>query len=96
MGDVKKLYNAVVVDQELISQIWYTLDALGDPDVLSGSLDSFTELQENSKTLASVLAAKMAQQDCGLGDGVISFDSEALERWLSHVKTYLRIEENLA
>ncbi len=96
MGDVKKLYNAVVVDQEFISQVWYALDALGDPDVLSGSLDSFTELQENSKTLASILAAKMAQQDCGLGDSVISFDSEALERWLSVIRTYENIEENLA
>ena len=93
MGEVVKLHNSIVVDQEFISQIWYHLNILSRPKILEGSLTNFHETQEDAADLCSALAIKMAEQDCGLGDIVISSDPYALQEWLIPVKAFLKNQD---
>lgn len=92
MGELVRLHNAVVIDQEFISQLWYYLNTLSDPEVINGNLSDFTLIQQGAAEHCCALAIKMAEQDCGLGDSVIDQDRKALEEWLIPVKAYL--EEN--
>ena len=70
MGEVLKLGNSVVVDQDLISDTWCLLHELSDPEVLNRPLDQFTEIQETARYVSRQLALKMAQQDCALSETV--------------------------
>ena len=70
MGEVLKLGNSVVVDQDLISDTWCLLHELSDPEVLNRPLEQFEEVQASARDISRQLALKMAQQDCALSEAV--------------------------
>ena len=72
MGEVVKLGNSVVVDQEFISEVWCLLHELSDKSFLDRPLTDFQELQDHARSISRVLAAKMAQQDCALSKSIES------------------------
>jgi hypothetical protein len=70
MGEVVKLNNAVVVDQETVSELWYALYTLGDGKVLDRPLSEFHELQEHARFVCLKLTEKMVEQDCALSSEI--------------------------
>lgn len=59
MANVKKMFNAVTLDQEFASDIWFALyDAAQNPEA--------TGVDQGFMELADHLALKMYDQDCGL------------------------------
>jgi hypothetical protein len=70
MGEVVKLNNAVVVDQETVSELWYALYTLADGEVLDRPLSEFHKLQEHARFVCLSLTQKMVQQDCALSSEI--------------------------
>ena len=59
MAEVKKMFNAVTLDQEFASDVWFALyDAAQNPEA--------TGVDQGFMELADRLALKMYDQDCGL------------------------------
>lgn len=73
MGEVLKLGNSVVIDKDLVSEIWCLLHELSDPEVLNRPLEHFTEVQGSARHVSRELALKMAQQGCALSEAVKTF-----------------------
>jgi hypothetical protein len=68
MAELRKLKNAVVLDKELISDVWYFLHRLSDPDLLNKELSDFESLQKKGQDICVALSHRMAQQECPLSD----------------------------
>tara|TARA_R110002020_G_scaffold94037_3_gene226676 strand:+ start:1691 stop:1960 length:270 start_codon:yes stop_codon:yes gene_type:complete len=81
MGEVVKLGNSVVVDQELISEVWCALHELSDKSFLDRALSEFQESQDHARSLSRVLAMKMLQQECDLSKHIQSLDY--LNEWIT-------------
>ena len=73
MGEVLKLGNSVVIDQDLISETWCLLHELSNPEVLNRPLEQFEETQASARVISRQLALKMSQQDCALSEAVKTF-----------------------
>ena len=73
MGEVLKLGNSVVIDQDLISETWCLLHELSNPEVLNRPLEQFEEVQGTARSVSRQLALKMVQQDCPLSEAVKTF-----------------------
>lgn len=84
MGEVLKLGNSVVVDQDLISDTWCLLHELSDPEVLNRPLEQFEEVQGTARSVSRQLALKMAQQDCALSEAVKTFGY--LSEWTNSIE----------
>ena len=76
MGRVQKLKNAIVVDGDTISKVWWCLTQLADPDLLDNPLSEFEELQNFSRDLSRNVAIKMKLQECELSEDVVRFCDE--------------------
>ena len=81
MGRVQKLNNAIVVDEDTISSIWWCLNRLADPDLLDNPLSEFEELQAASRDLSRSVAIKMRLQKCELSEKVIEYDHDLLDEF---------------
>ena len=79
MGIVQKLNNAIVVDEDTISEIWWCLNRLSDHEVLALPLEDFEEIQTLCRALSRNVALKMRLQECQLSQNVISADRYSLE-----------------
>ena len=76
MGRVQKLKNAIVVDEDTISKVWWCLNQLAAPDLLDNPLSEFEELQNFSRELSRNVAIKMKLQECELSEDVVRFCDE--------------------
>ena len=76
MGRVQKLKNAIVVDEDTISKVWWCLNQLADQDLLDNPLSEFEELQNFSRELSRNVAIKMKLQECELSEDVVRFCDE--------------------
>ncbi len=70
MGKVVNLNNALVVDQDTASEVWYALYSLADAEVLDRPISEFQELQKHARFVCLSLTQKMAQQDCALSSSI--------------------------
>ena len=70
MGKVVNLNNALVVDQDTASEVWYALYSLADAEVLDRPISEFQELQKHARFVCMSLTQKMAQQDCALSSSI--------------------------
>ena len=70
MGKVVNLNNALVVDQDTASEVWYALYSLADAEVLDRPISEFQELQKHARFVCLSLTQKMAQQDCALSSAI--------------------------
>jgi hypothetical protein len=84
VGEVLKLGNSVVIDQDLISETWCLLHELSDPEVLNRPLEQFEEVQGTARGVSRQLALKMAQQDCALSEAVKTFGY--LSEWTNSIE----------
>ena len=76
MGRVQKLKNAIVVDEDTISKVWWCLNQLADPDLLDNPLSELEELQNFSRDLSRNVAIKMKLQECELSEDTVRFCDE--------------------
>ena len=76
MGRVQKLKNAIVVDGDTISKVWWCLHQLAAPDLLANPLSEFEELQNLGRDLSRNVAIKMKLQECELSEDVVRFCDE--------------------
>lgn len=81
MGRVQKLNNAIVVDEDTISKIWWCLNQLADPDLLENPLSEFEQLQEASRDLSRSIAIKMRLQECNLSEDLVNYDPDSLDEF---------------
>ena len=81
MGRVQKLNNAIVVDGDTISKIWWCLNQLADPDLLDNPLSEFEQLQEASRELSRNVAIKMKLQQCELSEDLLDYDPGSIEEF---------------
>ena len=70
MGKVVNLNNALVVDQDTASEVWYALYSLADAEVLDRPISEFQELQKHARFVCLSITQKMAQQDCALSSSI--------------------------
>ena len=70
MGEVVNLNNALVVDQDTASEVWYALYSLADAEVLDRPISEFQELQKHARFVCLSLTQKMALQDCALSSAI--------------------------
>ncbi len=70
MGKVVNLNNALIVDQDTASEVWYALYSLADAEVLDRPISEFQELQKHARFVCLSLTQKMAQQDCALSSSI--------------------------
>ena len=70
MGKVVNLNNALIVDQDTASEVWYALYSLADAEVLDLPLSEFKELQKHARFVCLSITQKMAQQDCALSSSI--------------------------
>ena len=73
MGKVVNLNNALVVDQDTASEVWYALYSLADAEVLDRPISEFQELQKHARFVCLSITQKMAQQDCALSSSIASW-----------------------
>ena len=64
MGKLVNLNNALIVDQDTASEVWYALYSLADAEVLDRPISEFQELQEEAANASRCIAIKMLQQNC--------------------------------
>ena len=67
MGKVVNLNNALIVDQDTASEVWYSL---ADAEVLDRPISEFQELQKHARFVCLSITQKMAQQDCALSSSI--------------------------
>ena len=70
MGKVVDLNNALIVDRDTASEVWYALYSLADAEVLDRPISEFQELQKHARFVCLSLTQKMAQQDCALSSSI--------------------------
>lgn len=70
MGKVVNLNNALIVDQDTASEVWYALYSLADAEVLDRPISEFQELQKHARFVCLSITQKMAQQDCALSSSI--------------------------
>ena len=70
MGKVVNLNNALVVDQDTASEVWYALYSLADAEVLDRPISEFQELQKHARFVCLSITQKLAQQDCALSSSI--------------------------
>ena len=70
MGKVVNLNNALIVDQDTASEVWYAFYSLADAEVLDRPISEFQELQKHARFVCLSLTQKMAQQDCALSSSI--------------------------
>ena len=70
MGKVVNLNNALIVDQDTASEVWYALYSLADAEVLDRPISEFLELLMHARFVCLSLTQKMAQQDCALSSSI--------------------------
>lgn len=84
MGQAHKLNNAIIVDQDTISGLWYLLHRLSDSSLLDEGLPVLEDLQSQGRHACVALSHKISQQGCCL--------SEEMEGWQTVLNQM--IEEN--
>ena len=94
-AEVHRMFNAVTLDQELVSEIWFALFDAGQPEEVKKVLshlntDPAPLLPEQLRELAERLALKMFDQDCGLSSPFA--DTGLLDHWIQPITEH-RLEE---
>ena len=94
-AEVHRMFNAVTLDQEFVSAIWFALFDAGQPEevkkVLSHLNTDPAQLPpEELLELADRLALKMFDQDCGLSSPFA--DTGLLDHWILPITEH-RLEE---
>tara|TARA_R110000772_G_scaffold74802_3_gene162808 strand:- start:2646 stop:2912 length:267 start_codon:yes stop_codon:yes gene_type:complete len=79
MGEVVKLHNHVVLDQDLISKVWAMVNFLRKGG------ESSLPLRNDAEILAEILALKMYDQNCGLSNEFAE-QEEILDEWASPIR----------
>ena len=79
MGNVVKLHNHVVLDQELISRIWAVTNFLRKD---GGTAPAMREL---AGELAEIIPLRMYDQNCGLSDEFADYDY-LLDEWAAPIR----------
>ena len=94
-AEVHRMFNAVTLDQEFVSEIWFDLFDAGQPEEVKRVLnhvdtDPAPFLPEELLELADRLALKMFDQDCGLSSPFA--DTGLLDHWIQPITEH-RLEE---
>jgi hypothetical protein len=94
-AEVHRMFNAVTLDQDFVSAIWFALFDAGQPEEVKRVLnhvdtDPAPFLPEELLELADRLALKMFDQDCGLSSAFA--DTGLLDHWIQPITEH-RLEE---
>ena len=94
-AEVHRMFNAVTLDQDFVSAIWFALFDAGQPEEVKRVLnhvdtDPAPFLPEELLELADRLALKMFDQDCGLSSPFA--DTGLLDHWIQPIMEH-RLKE---